>query len=199
MNIILGGALTNNQVYDIYNEYIIETYQNIDMQSNEHYKDLTELIYNKHFKDKSYDLVIGHSMGGLIILDILCRNLEIKCKKIVIVESYIFEPSKEFRNIVYKNIHLEQKLNNVMRNEVEKYNSKIFDSLRKLNIVEDLKDISRTLLFVYGMRDLDNDTFLQKLDFPNLQNVRLIGIPQTSHFCLIEKPTEFLKKILNDD
>lgn len=199
MNIILGGALTSNQIYDFYSDYIIETYQEIDMRHIESYKNLTDQIYNKHFKNKTYDLIIGHSMGGLIILDILCKNYKIDANKIVIVESYLFEPREEFRNIVYNNFHLEQKLNNIMKNAVKKYHSNIFHSLRKLNIVEDLRNISRTLIFVYGMRDLDNITFLEKLDFPNFDNIQLIGIPYTSHFCLIEQPEEFLSNILKND
>lgn len=195
MNILLGGALTCDRVYEKYGDYIIETYQDIDMSNIEHYKELSEQIYKKHFKNKFYDIVIGHSMGGLIIIDILIKNYQIDCNKIVITESYLFEPNEEFRNIVHGNQTLEVRLNNVMKSEMKKYNPNIFESLRKLNIVGELKSISIPLDFVYGMRGMDYETFIQKLDFPNLDNIHLIGIPNSSHFCLIENQSCFLNKV----
>jgi len=192
MNVLLGGVLTNKEMYKEYSDnYVIETYHDFDCTNLNSYQELSELVYQKYFKDNEIDILIGHSMGGLIILDLLIKNYDIKAKKIVICESYISEPNEPFRNLVYKNKILEDKILSMMKSERPLFSSLVFDSLRQLDIRKEILNISKSVTFVYGMRDMDQEKFINELDFISNLNFTIKAIKETSHFCLVENKLNF--------
>lgn len=196
MNILLGGILTNDEVYSSFkNDFIIETYQNINFDKITHYTEIINPIYEKHFKNKLYDMIIGHSMGGILLISLLLLGYQINANSIIICESYLSEPSFKFRNIVYQNNLLENRLNEIMQKESKRYNQDIFSSLRKLDIRESINSIKQSLLFIYGMREMDEPSFRAELSFPVNNHFLIQGIPKTSHFCLIEESDFFIQTI----
>ncbi len=196
MKLLLGGVFTTDQVYkEFADDFIIETYANINVSNIIDYKEISDIIYQKHFKNKKYDILIGHSMGGLIILYLLQKGYNLNAKKIIICETYLKTPSVEFRNIIFNNPVLEENLKAIMAVESKRYHQEIRKSLRDLDIRLDVCNLTKPLIFVYGMRALDEKSFRRALDFIDSPNIKIIGIPKASHFCLIEKADEFKKLI----
>lgn len=64
-----------------------------------HVSDITKWVYETHGNDQ-FDFIVGHSMGGLIALELVAKY-EVKCNSIIFIESKL-RPAKEF----YRNLML---------------------------------------------------------------------------------------------
>ncbi|BBF45340.1 hypothetical protein lbkm_4107 [Lachnospiraceae bacterium KM106-2] len=63
--------------------------------------DVTEWVYQKYGKE-SFDILIGHSMGGIIALE-LAAKFDMSCNKVIFIESNL-RPAKSF----YRNLMTEE-------------------------------------------------------------------------------------------
>ncbi|MCF7927220.1 MAG: hypothetical protein K9L74_06590 [Candidatus Izimaplasma sp.] len=196
MNLLLGGILTTNELYSDYkDDFVIETYKDINLKEMTHYQELTDQLYHKYFKNIHLDIVVGHSLGGLLLLDMIDKKYSISVKKIIICETFLKTPPPPFRNIVYNNVSLEDDISDVMSKQNKRVNTNLLLSLRDLDVVKEASLIKRSIMFIYGMRDMLRKQFLEELSFVENSNLDVFGISKTSHFCLIEDVKAF-KKII---
>lgn len=115
--------------------------------------EITKWVFSK-YQNKEYDFIIGHSMGGIIALE-LVSFYHMKCKKICLLDTNI-RPAKAF----YRNLLLEENLQKygervltMLRSEAPFYSSDLMSALQEEFDYSDLvKKCKVPILAFYGDR-----------------------------------------------
>lgn len=138
----LRSKLTvHNVTFVEYPHYITEKANNVS--------DITKWVHAT-YKDEKYDFILGHSMGGIIGLELIA-DFKCKCDKIILLESNL-KPAKIF----YRNLMLPYNMKlygdeiiSMIKREAKYYS----DSLKKALQEEfDYSDYVRTInAKVYGI------------------------------------------------
>lgn len=152
-------------------------------------------LYNEFKKYLSkYDevILIGISLGGILITDYLIENPK-NVKKAVIIGSVYKIPKLLFKmqNIIFK--LLPNRTFNSMgisKNEV----ISLTESMTKINFTNKLDKIKTPVLIVCGDKDNVNKKSAKLLN-KNFMNSKLIFIKNSKHEVNIEKPVELGNKI----
>ncbi len=165
-------------------------------------EDFTEWIIKTYLSKENIDYIVGHSMGGLVALNVARRTSRIK--NIILLESYLNTPSPFFRNIVMDNTSDEiiSKILNMLNNERENYSEVLKNKLRDINMISFLNEINSMVNLIYGDRGINNKNKIKaELDLPvdliSNQNISIIS--DSCHFPMIENPEEtkiILKKLI---
>ncbi len=136
------------------------------------------------------DYVIGHSMGGLVALDLAYRNV-FKIKQVIAIESFIKTPSPFFQNLVMDEHELEKKqLIEMFSREAPHYSLELAEKLKVLDWVEKVSKINAQKAFIYGDRNQGREKTISELGIcDKLENKTTIKIVERAcHFPMIENP-----------
>lgn len=147
-------------------------------------------------EDEQYDFIVGHSMGGLIALE-LSTMKNINVKHIVLIESYIKSPMEFFQNILMENTSelIKEKVLAMLKQESKYYSSELRNQLRDLDLTELINKSNSSIHCIYGDRGVNNkDRVLNELGLPaTIQNHMDIKIIQNScHFPMIENSKDLI-------
>lgn len=168
-------------------------------------EDISKWVYETYHKN-SYDAVIGHSLGGIIALQ-LASKYKMKFSKIIYLDTNL-KPAEEF----YRNIMTPEHMNEFGKDTMEMFNeerkfytSSLFEAIQKeFDYTVYLKQLAQKVYAIYGDRnqpgyinritDLNlSDEVLSKLDF--------IFINNACHMIMMENPKELydvIKDILGE-
>ena len=150
---------------------------------------------------KKFDVIVGHSMGGLVAFDLL-RQTDLN--HAISVETFFDQI-----DVLFRNIAASQASENVIRciQDVFPYKMECFSKQLQANLKGDsyldlLRSVShKKINLIYGSRNEKiRDNVLRKLKISEIVDLDLIHlIPHSSHFPMIENTGEFndcLKQII---
>lgn len=156
--------------------------------------DITKWVYAQYGKDQ-FDFIIGHSMGGLIALE-LVASYKMKCDTVIFIESNL-RPAKEFyRNLMLpvNMIKYGDKVKSMIMREAPFYTDDLKASIQKdFDFSSYINEIPGKVFGIYGDRGIENysgrisDLCLhkaveKKINFKFVRN--------SCHMPMIENPQE---------
>lgn len=126
-------------------------------QNAHHVSDITKWVYET-YGNKQFDFIVGHSMGGLIALELVARY-KVKCDRIIFIESNL-RPAKEF----YRNLLLPanmmkygNKIKNMFKNEAPYYRDELKSSLQqRFDFTPYINEITCKIFGIYGDRGIEH-------------------------------------------
>ena len=144
--------------------------------------DITKWVYETYGNDQ-FDFIVGHSMGGLIALELVARY-KVKCDSIIFIESNL-RPAKEFyRNLMLpaNMIKYGDKIKNMFNSEAPYYRDELKASLQqKFDFTSYIKEITCKIYGIYGDRGIEHysrrlddlcldEDVKEKIDFQFIRN-----------------------------
>lgn len=160
---------------------------------------LTKWVY-ENYGSQSYDAIIGHSLGGIIALQ-LVSDFDVKADKIIYLDTNL-KPANEFYRNLMTSENMERFRDIIMpmfQEESKFYTKQLFDSIQnEFDYTEHLMNIKQNVYGIYGDRsraDYDHriddlnlsDEILEKLDIRFVQNA--------CHMIMMENPSQLYELI----
>lgn len=188
---IKDDLLDYDLTYVDYPHEIINTSQNIT--------DITKWVYHT-YKNEQYDFVIGHSMGGLIALELVAR-FNFICEKIILIESNL-KPANEF----YRNLMLPFNLKKygdwvipMIKEESKYYTDNIKKSLQEsFDFTGLIRNTHSNVYGIYGDRGkkhYDRRIDDLNLDAETIKKIDFRFASDSCHMPMIENPNELVEII----
>jgi len=148
-----------------------------------------------------YDFIVGHSMGGLVALQ-LSTLKDVNIKQVILVESFITSPTKFFQNLVMDNLdeNLKDKIIDMLKSESKFYSPKLGNQLKELDLTNLINISNSKIHLIYGDRGYNNpSTVIEELSLPKFKEKLLnINIVHNScHFPMLENSEQFINLLKN--
>jgi len=162
-------------------------------------EDISKWVYENYY-NQSYQAVIGHSLGGIIALE-LASKYKMKFDKIIYLDANL-KPANEF----YRNLMTQEHMNKygedilqMLQEEGRFYTSKLVESIQKEFDYTNLLDaVAQKVYAIYGDRnkpqysDRINDL---NLSDKTLKKLELKIISDACHMIMIENPKQLYETI----
>lgn len=181
--LILYGANCTLDVWDTlkseltaHNVTFVEYPHNITEKAN-NVSDITKWIYAT-YREERFDFILGHSMGGIIGLELVV-DFKLRCDKVIFIESNL-KPAKNF----YRNLMLPsnmerygEKIISMIKGEAKYYSDSLKKKLQEeFDYTDYIRKINSKVYGIYGDRGercYDNrindlcldDDIVAKIDF----------------------------------
>lgn len=165
-------------------------YQAIAWPEGDTVQQLTERILPEL---RSSTLAIGHSMGGLVGLELLERGI---IERLVLVETFITPPPPFFRNLLLEGSPWESKVQEMLFEEKKRYPMSLAESLRVVDSLALAERHFDRITAVYGDRGKPARVETE-LGWPDGLGIPVRAIPHSCHFPMLENPEE-LARVLSD-
>lgn len=153
-------------------------------------------------RGQAYDFVLGHSMGGLVALQLSALD-SARFTKTIFVESFL-RPSEPFYHNLMMDANMAAMGDRVLamfREEDAKYTPALKASLKEdFDYSGSLDHIANKVFGIYGDRgNRDRSLLLRNLDLDDHQLGRLdiSFIPDSCHLPMLENPHELAQRILS--
>ena len=177
------------------------TYPHALLKQANRVSDLAEWVSN-NYRDQAYDFLIGHSMGGLIALE-LTAKAAFPCQKIIFIESNL-KPAEAF----YRNLMLPAAMQRygasvtaMFQTEAPFYNDHLKRSLQEdFDYTELIRQTRQPIYGIYGDRGQANyPNRLEDLNLPEeiRQKINFRFIQNSCHLPMLENP-EQLSSVLQE-
>jgi len=164
--------------------------------------DLTTWVQEQYLsRGQAYDFILGHSMGGLIALQLSALD-GARFQKTIFVESFL-RPSEPFYHNLMMDANMAVMGDRVLamfREEDPKYTPELKASLREgFDYTEPLVNITGQVYGIYGDRGKQDRSFLLHnldLDDQQLNRLDISFIHDACHLPMLENPHELAQRIL---
>jgi pimeloyl-ACP methyl ester carboxylesterase len=148
-----------------------------------------------------YDFVIGHSLGGLVVLELAMREKAL-IQHGILIESFLLPPGPFFQNLLMQSIPVEnaQPILAMLAREKGCYSRQLQESLTKIDFGLKVVDLPAEFHFIYGDRGCgDPGRVVRELAWPEqLQQLgRIVVIQDACHFPMLENPEMTLQMLQN--
>lgn len=204
--LFLYGMNCTKKVWDKLNPYFsddeidyVEYPHNILLKSKQ-VEDITKWVYeNYHHKD--YDAIIGHSLGGIIALQLVSKY-HMQCNQIIFLDTNLKPAEQFYRNLMTQE-HLEKYGDDVMKmfdQERKYYTQELQQSVQAhFDYTNYLEDISQKVYGIYGDRGLPE--YQKRINDLNLtenviERIHFIFIHNACHMLMLENAEE-LSEVLH--
>lgn len=203
--LMLCGVNCTNKIWDYFKPYLgdfevdyVEYPHEITLIANE-VDDISKWVY-ENYNCKTYDAVIGHSLGGIIALQ-LAAKYRMKFDKIIYLDTNL-KPVNEFYKSLMTAEHMDKfgdEVISMFQNERKFYTSKLFQSIQDdFDYTEYLNELTQKVYAIYG--DRDKPQYVSRIDDLNLSNevlskLELRFINNACHMIMIENPKELYEVI----
>lgn len=155
--------------------------------------DLTKWVASQ-IKEKEYDVIIGHSLGGLIALELAAHHEISTRTKIVCLDTNLKPAGPFFRNLMTSE-HMEifgEEVGEMMTKERVYYTEEMFKSLQEeFDYTYLLMEIKNPVELLLGDRnDADAKRHISELHLSEevLNKLRIKFVPNSCHMAMIESP-----------
>lgn len=157
--LILYGAKCTLDVWDtmksaltVHSVTFVEYPHNITERAN-NVSEITNWVYST-YRNERFDFILGHSMGGIIGLE-LVADFKLSCDKVIFIESSL-KPAKNFyRNLMLPS-NMEQygkKIISMIEGEARNYNDSLKKALQEeFDYTDYIKKINSKVYGIYGDR-----------------------------------------------
>lgn len=139
------------------------------------------------------DILIGHSLGGLVALDV-AGSSGTDALRVILVESFLRPPSVFFRNLLMPTAPpaLVSEVNDMLEREKPRYSATLRERLASLDIVPHVERTSVRIDAVYGDRGCGAAETVDSLGWPEplRESVDVHIIADACHFPMLEQPVE---------
>ncbi len=163
--------------------------------------DITKWVFGE-CGNNHYDFVVGHSMGGIIALE-LAAKFNLAFRQIILVDCSLRPANMFYRNLMTEG-HMEQygsKIMQMMQEEAPYYQDDLKQSLKEgFDYTQYLKVLNQNVYAIYGDRvqknypDRINDLCL---DEETLGRIKLLFVENACHMPMIENPSALAFMILD--
>ncbi|MEO3948103.1 alpha/beta hydrolase [Gorillibacterium sp. CAU 1737] len=150
---------------------------------------------------RAYDVLIGHSMGGLVALE-LAAFYPVNVRKVILVESFL-KPSTPFYQNLMTPLHMEQygeEVLQMIRDEAPYYLPTLADSLQnQFDYTHLLKSLESEVGAIYGDRGHRNHPC--RIDALNLepdvlQRMNIVFVEDACHMPMVENPDGLMDELV---
>lgn len=194
--VFLPGFACRPWIWEAVAEGLNRPFQAIAWPHGDTVQHLTEAILPLIPSDA---IVIGHSMGGLVGLELLNRHL---IQRLVLVESFITPPPPFFQNLMLPDHPLLPRVQEMLKEEKSQYPASLSESLKNTDSLGLAMPHTSRLIALYGDRGTgDPQNVCVQLGWPDSLSIPVRVIPQACHFPMLENPqavTSVLEAILDE-
>jgi pimeloyl-ACP methyl ester carboxylesterase len=151
----------------------------------------------------SADILIGHSLGGLVALEI-ARKSGLAALRVVFVESFIIPPPPFFHNLLMPTASpaLVTEVKGMLDREHPLYSPMLRERLASLDVSAEVQQSPARIDAMYGDRGCSATEAIDSLGWTELLHARISThiVPNACHFPMLEQPVttmQTLRSILN--
>ena len=168
--------------------------------------DLTQWVYDTYGKELNCDCIVGHSMGGLIALE-LVTQFGVACEKVILVETNLKPAEKFYRNLMTPENMAKHgaQIIPMIKSEAPFYADKLKQALQDDFDYTDL--VRKSTVEIHGIfGDRGEENYKDRIADLNLgkdieNNINFHFIKDSCHMPMVENPKELaamLKDICDD-
>lgn len=164
-------------------------------------EDITRWVYQK-YHNNSYDAVVGHSLGGIIALQ-LASKYNMKFGEIIYLDTNLKPAEMFYRNVMTQENMLRygDEIKKMFNEERQFYQKCFFDSIQvEFDYTNYLWNISKKVHAIYGNRGVSKyENRIKDLNLTEdiLQKLDIRFVDNSCHMIMIENPKQ-LSKIINE-
>ena len=165
--------------------------------------DITEWVY-KNYNQHHYDAIIGHSLGGIIAMQ-LNTKYKMKVDKLIYLDTNLKPANKFYRNLMTQK-NMEKygvSILQILNKERRFYTDELLESIQvDFDYTNLVNEIPQNIYAIYGDRGMpEYPNKIQDLNLSpqTLSNLNLVFIHNSCHMIMVENPkqlSEVIKKIL---
>lgn len=208
--LMLYGVNCTTEIWEKMNPYLVDyeiAYVEYPHEVTERARtvnDITRWVYD-NYSANSYDAVIGHSLGGVIALQ-LVSDYKMEFEKIIFLDTNLKPAELFYRNLMLPE-HMEKygdKILKMFETERMFYRKELFETVQgEFDYTECLQNIPKKVYAIYGNRGVkDYTNRICDLNLPDdaLSRLEFRFIPNSCHMMMIENPqglSEVLKDIID--
>lgn len=206
--LFLYGAKCQPWIWDDIKKYLADyeieyvEYPQEVIKKSTSVEEISRWVYEKYLHlDKHYDFILGHSMGGLIALQLSALK-DVNFDKTILVESFLRPSGDIYKNLMTKD-HMAQigdKILKMFKEEDINYGSELKKSFAEnFDFGEYLGNIDNKVYGIYGNRGNHDYKFLLKnlnLSDDELKKIEIHFVDNSCHLPMLENTKELAEKIL---
>lgn len=162
--------------------------------------EITKWIYGEYGNEK-FDFIVGHSLGGIIALELLSKY-NCNCSVLIFIESNLKPAEKYYRNLMTEEnmkIHGENVLKMIKKEEAF-YNVDLFEELKgDFDYTDYIKNNDAKIFGIYGDRGIPDYKYRESdlcLEDDIVKNITFKYISNACHMPMIENSDELTRVIL---
>ena len=165
--------------------------------------DITEWVY-KNYNQHHYDAIIGHSLGGIIAMQLITKY-KMKVDKLIYLDTNLKPANKFYRNVMTQK-NMEKygvSILQILNKERRFYTDELLESIQvDFDYTNLVNEIPQNIYAIYGDRGMpEYPNKIQDLNLSpqTLSNLNLVFIHNSCHMIMVENPkqlSEVIKKIL---
>lgn len=210
--LMLYGVNCNNKVWDSFKSYLsayeadyVEYPHDITQKAKE-VTDISEWVY-ENYHHQYYDAIIGHSLGGIIALQ-LAVKYKMKFGKLIYLDTNL-KPANEFYRNLMTSEHMDEYGESILamfQEERKFYTAALFESIQnEFDYTNYLLEIPQKVYAIYGdrnQREYGDKVRDLNLSSEALEKIELKFINNACHMIMIENPKqlyEIIEAILDDN
>lgn len=203
--LLLYGVNCTSKVWDRLRPYLeryevdyVEYPHSITQEANE-----VEVISNwvyEQYHHQSYDAVIGHSLGGIVALQ-LATKYKMTFHKIIYLDTNL-RPANEFYRNLMTDAHMNEfgdEMISMFKEESKFYPSTLFKSIQEdFDFTPYLEELTQRVYAIYGDRNQpDYEHQIDDLNLPKdaLSRLEIRFIHNACHMMMVENPRELNEMI----
>lgn len=206
---LLYGVNCTNDIWDYLNPYLRNfeiDYVEYPHEVTRHAKkvdDITDWVY-KNYSHHCYDAIIGHSLGGIIAMQLITKY-KMKVDKLIYLDTNLKPANKFYRNLMTQK-NMEKygvSILQILNKERRFYTDELLESIQvDFDYTNLVNEIPQNIYAIYGDRGMpEYPNKIQDLNLSpqTLSNLNLVFIHNSCHMIMVENPkqlSEVIKKIL---
>lgn len=201
--LILYGVNCTKDIWNVIDPYLKEfeiDYVEYPHEVTLHAKkvdDITEWVY-KNYGHHSYDAIIGHSLGGIIALQ-LTAKYKMKVDKIIYLDTNL-KPANEFYRNLMTQKNMDKYGNSILQmfsKEREFYTAELLMSIQvDFDYSTLVNEVTQDIYAIYGDRGMSEyPAKIQDLNLSAqvLNHLNILFIHDSCHMIMVENPKQLSK------
>ena len=202
---MLYGVNCTKHIWDYINPYLrnfeidyVEYPHDVTLNAKR-VDDITEWVH-KNYGHHCYDAIIGHSLGGIIALQLIAVY-KMKVNKIIYLDTNLKPASEFYRNLMTQR-NMEkcgESILQMLSEERKFYTAELLDSVQiDFDYTSLVNEISQDIYAIYGDRGMpEYPAKIQDLNLSAqaLRHLNLVFIHDSCHMIMVENPKQLSETI----